>query len=303
VAVRDLHQRMDLRSAFYSLIQFCPDPAREEYVNIAIAFEAPGYKYVGVKVLPHMDSLIRCVSPQQDPTLIRLITRDIVARYETPPPEISQYVEPERPQADRLLQLARELTHQHGSYWRVTAPRASLLIGNQNVTSELETLYNRLVARERRDVVERRDKTWVKDRTITKLHQRRVQLIESPEVKGDRFPRIPFDAVHRNGQNTYLQFLSFDRLREPTPKELAAFLYYVQDFRRAHGEDTAAVAAVVAPPSYDSFLPAFREQVKILAQEGVPAFGTSESDYDALAHGLTNPNLLQEVATLPVSYL
>lgn len=295
---QDRDNSRDLRTAYFALVQFCPDPAREEYVNIAVVLEVPGYDFVGARIQPRMDGVLSCLAPDVDPSIVRLVTRGVLEKYTVDEPDHVSYRYIDNPAPKRIHEVSKALEHEHGSYWRVTQPRTTLLLGDQLVAEELEDLFSRFVRRGKSEPTSSRNKAWVRDRTVDMLRKHELEIEVNPSVTGEHFKSIPFDAVYRNGAATYLQFLSFDRVRQPSSREIAAFLYYVSDYRKAHKGHAGKVAAVLQPPRLKTAMPIYEESLASLDEENVPAFGTKTTDFAALARGLKEPGRLEEEATL-----
>lgn len=241
----------ETKLAFYSLLQYEPDPMRLERLNIAVLLEAPEYQYRGARVLRYMRKRLHCFDPKADAQVITRFARSIEDYFQSEP-EDRQTVPirySEVPSADGLTRLAARLGRSRQAFCRLTGPKPILVSAGTTFEHELLRLFARLVAVDQPERDEApKDKDFVRKFSLREFEARRVNVDTNPlPVRGEFFEENTFDALHRRDFSLYFQFLSFDTATSSLD-QAKAFISARRDVGNIIEGAPAAFLAIVQPP-------------------------------------------------------
>lgn len=289
----------NMRQAFYSLIQFCPDRVRNERVNVAIILESPKHQFVSVRYRRHMDRVVRCIDPQVDVDAVRFVVSLMEAKVKFKEAkdilEDQQILFQESSQPSKIAEFMKDFNEAHRSLWIVTEPKPILVPREQNFEQRLEILYDSLVANKEVDQRERWDKAYVKQYTINALRNHQLHIDEHPDplpAKGQLWVDSSFDALHANGKvNTYFQFFSFDT-QTPDLDQSKAFVTTVSDLRdntTFRADNGFYYVAIVQKPVHQQSLQnraTYANALEALKRNDIPTFAPEEEDISRIAEAL-----------------
>jgi hypothetical protein len=287
--------RVELRRAYYSLLQFCPDSARDERVNIAVVLEAPQHAYQSAKYLRHMDKIIRCLDPSIDAKLVRIVAQELEYELKSKDPGrvLDTHALFEEAEQPSRLHLLREIFNSPTrSMWRLTEPKPLFVPDWQRFEDRLNLLYNRLVERPGEVTKEVWDKGYVRSRTVIALEKRKIILDLGPDpLQGSFYQENEFDAAYKKEKNTFFQFFSYD-IENPDMGQLKVFLTSVEDLLRGQHytpENGYYYTAIVQPPKHHidrESRRTFESAVEYLRKKDIATFATEEAHMDRVAQAL-----------------
>jgi Protein of unknown function (DUF3037) len=182
-----------MNTAFYSVIQFCPDAARQEAVNVGVVLFDTHTGYVGVKFSPTAERVRKFFGHVIDATQLKVLGESVQRMFDLDKQLLAS--------ADNF----RALGERQANELRFTPPRKIALGHPQTV---LETVYRRLV--ETRDTKSKggRLASQLRDEFGKPDMTRRVR--RAVEVSVDRYPqpiRAPFG--YQNGVFNLIQPVTF----------------------------------------------------------------------------------------------
>ena len=287
--------RIEMRQAYYSLLQFCPDVVRDERVNIGVILEAPQHNYRAAKYLRYMDRTVKCLDPNADVNLIRFVARELESELNSKDPGKAYdsqplFLEAAEPTRIRILQETFNLATR--SLWRLTEPKPLFIPLQQRFDDRLNLLYNRLVDRASERKTDSWDKSYVRDKAVLDLEKRRVALTLNPEpLPGSFFKENEFDAAYLNDAKTFIQFFSYD-IATPDINQLKVFLSSVEDLRKGNSYTSNKgyyYAAVVQPPVHirnEENESKFQRAVEYLHKREIATFAAQDEHIDLIAEAL-----------------
>ena len=163
---------MAREQGYYSLVQFCPDPARAEVANLGVLLFSPAHDFIEV-ALSKSTRRVKTIFPrlELDPTQIKSMQRWLKDRLEV--------------ERDRF-RTKDDLTHFIETRFndvRLTAPRS---IAVERPAEQLKSLFAELVAMPRKE-----------------------ESVEAPAIGEARSPFRRLDAFFHRPQIS--QFVEFDR--------------------------------------------------------------------------------------------
>lgn len=296
-----------LKQAYFSILQFVPDPTRNERVNIAVLLESPEHAYRGAKYLRYMHGKLRALDPNVDDSLIYLVARNIEHEFQSREKDSAEqpihFRNQPRPEHLERLKIIFETSDR--TLWQLSEPKLVLLPTEQRFVDRLNALYRRFVERPEAPKPESYDKDYVRQAVVKGLEKRQVILDTAPKpLSGGMFEENAFDAAYIRNASTYMQFLSYD-LQDPDLDQLRLFLSSVEDIRRGGKfvEDYGYYyMTIVQPPTHfrnDNNQAVFRKALSYLGRNGIPAFKPDGQQLELVAEALIHnrnpasyPNLL-----------
>lgn len=297
----------ELKRAFFSTLQFVPDPIRNERINIAVLLESPEYGFRGAKYLRHMHTKLRAIDPNVDEQLIYALAHKIEREFKSGGRGLEEQPINFGPniKAEYLQKLKVALDAGDRSLWFMSPPQLLLLPQGQRFEDRLNALYRRFVDRADAPKQKTFDKDYTRNTAIRNLGQRDVVLDTAPNpLAGSVFEENFFDAAYIKESSTYLQFLSYD-LHSPDLDQLRLFLATVEDVRRG-GRFTSKnryyYITILQPPTHyknDSNWLVYKKALSHLERFQIPAFKPDGHQIQHVADALAQnadpssyPNLL-----------
>jgi hypothetical protein len=296
-----------LKRAYFSILQFIPDPIRNERVNIAVLLESPEYAYRGAKYLRYMHSKLRTLDPNVDDPLVYAVARNIEQEFQNREKDFAEQPIPfqNQPHPEHLERLKVIFETSDRTLWQLSEPQLVLLPADQRFVDRLNALYRRFIERPEAPKAENYDKDYVRQTVVKGLEKRQVILDTAPKpLAGGMFEENAFDAAYIRNVSTYMQFLSYD-LQDPDLDQLRLFLSSVEDIRRGgkfvedHG---FYYMTIVQPPTHfknETNKTVFRKALAYLKRNGIPAFKPDGQQLEVVAEVLLHnqnpanyPNLL-----------
>lgn len=296
-----------LKRAFHSILQFVPDPVRNERVNIAVLLESPEYGFRGAKYLRYMHTRLKAIDPNVDDQLIYALAQRIEQDFksggkgfEEQPIDFGPSIK-----AEHLQKLKFSLDAGDRNLWFLSSPQPLLLPQSQRFEDRLNALYRRFVERPDAPKQKTFDKEYTRQTAIKNLERHDVILDTSPNpLGGEVFEENFFDAAYVKKSSTYLQFLSYD-LQNPDLDQLRLFLATVEDVRKGGkfiSENRYYYMTILQPPSHhksESNWLVYKKALSHLDRYHIPAFKPDGRQIEAVADALSHsadpsqyPNLL-----------
>lgn len=296
-----------LKRAFFSILQFVPDPIRNERVNIAVLLESPEYGFRGAKYLRYMHTRLRAIDPNVDDNLIYVLAQSIEREFKSSGKDLNEQPIDFGPsvKAEHLLKLKFSLDAGNRNLWFLCQPQQLLLPQEQRFEDRLNALYRRFVERPDAPRQKTFDKDYTRQTAIKNLERRDVVLDTAPNpLAGEMYDENFFDAAYIRKSSTYLQFLSYD-LQNPDLDQLRLFLATVGDARgggKYINENQFYYMAILQPPTHfkiDANWLMYKKALSYLDRNHIPAFKPDGNHIEAVADALVHsedpgryPNLL-----------
>lgn len=283
----------ETKLAYYSLLQYEPDRARQERLNVAVLLEAPGYEFRAAKFLRYMKPRMRELDPTLSEELVYAYAKSLEDSFNSMPEDLGRrplefnYT----PKPVRLLDLCSASATSAYTLWRFTEPKALVIDAYTTFDQALEKLYRRLVQAKGAPQDEpAKDKEYVRKTAVSAMQQRRVALVENPPpLEGREFLENSFDAGHLTSFAAYLQFLSFDTTK-PALDQTKAFITARRDVGDVVDNRAVEYVAIVQPP--EGLRTTENRQAHGRAQMYLQAAGiryvpVADQSFDIVAHALS----------------
>ncbi|MGB7566534.1 MAG: DUF3037 domain-containing protein [Chitinivibrionales bacterium] len=149
---------MNLHSGYYSLVQFCPNPARAEVANIGVIVFCPEVKFLETRLVSGNDRIRRIFESDFEPTLVEGAKEALQSRLSA---EKSNF---------QTLDDLNKFIATRANDLRITMPR---FLKTEDPKQELENLFKEFVGGRSR-------KSKEKNPVLTKIDR----LFSRPSLKG-----------------------------------------------------------------------------------------------------------------------
>ena len=230
----------------YSVVQYVPDPVRDERVNVGVLVTGEDERFFSARLLTKREwGRLRRFGYDRDFTFLDEFQRQLAAEA------VDAGQLPGGAAAGWDLARLRQISSEWGGTLQVTAPRPVL---HDRATTLVMDLYGRFVADPSARRQRARDRNWINRRIRvglrTSIHARQPtldigrHLTSRPQVRGD-LEQHRFDFLLQNGRPLELmRSLSLEAATDKARTEIDAIAWSIADLNRAHNPIPVTVVSI-----------------------------------------------------------
>lgn len=273
---------MSPRTAYtYTVLRYVHDVASGEFLNVGVALLARDHRYVNALCRVNFGRL-KSVFPTLDGESFRAAMRHVIHAFGRFRDELRDEL-PLRAPAKEVMDYALAVLGRDDSslQW---SPMGSGVTADPERT--LEQLYERFVTvNEKHDHVHRQQDDDVWRHFSRELQQRQVLKYFAPKTIAVKDDQIEFEHAWKNGVWHCLAPVSFDLASAETIRE-KAHRWLGQVTSVAGSRDAFKLYFLVAPPTQDELMPAYKSALHILQKAPVEKEVFAESQANKLSDKL-----------------